>query len=203
MRTFDRRGFLRLGAAGAGAALGAGALAIPARAALPAPAPAGEDIGFVHMAAVGERISLEFWRAAADSSELTVKERRRAGQVRDEKAKQVAKLDEVLGEDALGDDSFTITLPARELATRASLGRFGEQLERVLVGVYLNGVNNGEDSATRLLIGRLLAYDVQQLAWLRALRGAPNYTRVPGPLSVEHAGEKLDRFLSTPGVEPS
>ncbi|ADB48939.1 ferritin-like domain-containing protein [Conexibacter woesei] len=203
MRTFDRSGFLRLSAAGAGAMLGAGALALPARAALPAPEPKGEDLGFLQLGAIGERVSLELYRAAAAAPALTVAERRRAAQIRAEKVKQVAKLDAALGEDALGDDSFTITLPARELASRASIGRFGERLEALLVGVYLNGVQNGEDRSTRLLLGRLLAYDVQQLAWLRALRGAPNFTRVPSPLSVELAGEQLDRFLSTPGVEPS
>lgn len=203
MRTFDRRGFLRLGAAGAGAVLGAGALALPARAALPAPEPKGEDLGFIQLGAVGERVSLDFYRAAARAPALTVAARRRARQIRAAKARQVAKLDEVLGEDAIGGDSFTITLPARELATRESIGRFGERLEALLVGVYLNGVQNGEDRSTRLLLGRLLAYDVQQLAWLRALRGAPNFTRVPGPLSVELAGEQLDRYLSMPGIAPS
>lgn len=203
MRTFDRRGFLRLGAAGAGAALAGGAPAAPARAALPTPTPQGEDLGFIHVAAVGERVSLDFYRAAARAPALTVEERRRIAQIRAEKVKQVAKLDAALGEDALGDDSFAIALPSRELAARESIGRFGERLETVLVGVCLNGVQNAEDRSTRLLLGRLLAYDVQQLAWLRALRGAPNFTRVPSPLSVELAGSELDRFLVTPGVEPS
>lgn len=203
MRAIDRGQFLRLGVLGASAALGGGALAGSAGAALPAPTPVGDDVGFIQLGAVGERVSLEFYRAARHASVLTGPERKRMGLARATKARQFAALNAALGEDALGEGDFTVALPPEALATRRQLAILGRELEGLLVGVYLNGVQNGEDRSTRLLLGRLLAYDVQQLAWLRALRGAVDQTEVPAPLSVELAGAQLDRFLSTPGIAPS
>jgi hypothetical protein len=65
------------------------------------------------------------------------------------------------------------------------------------VGVYLNGAAFARDSATRLLLGRLLAYDAQQLAWMRNLAGVAA-SGLPDPLSVEQAGTQLDRLITTP-----
>ena len=79
----------------------------------------------------------------------------------------------------------------------------GRELEGLLVALYLNGVQNAEDRSTRLLLGRLLAYDVQQLAWWRGLRGGADQTEVPAPRSVEDVGEQLDRYLLTTGAAPS
>ena len=200
MHTVDRGQFLRLGA---GAALGGALLAAPAGAALPQPTPVGDDLGFVQLGAVGERISLEYYRVARHAVVLTGPERRRAGLARDAKAKQFAALNAALGDDALADGDLAIALPARAFQSRERLVALGRELEGALVGAYLNGVQNAEDRSTRLLLGRLLAYDVQQLAWLRALGGNANDTEVPAPLSVERAGAQLDRFLTTPGVAPS
>lgn len=202
MRTIDRGQFLRLGAVGAGAALLAPVAS--AGAALPSPAPQGDDVGFIQLGAVGERISLEVHRELSRSKLLTRDERRRARTGRDATAKGLAQLNRALGDDdAIEPDTFTIGLPPRELRARGTLVRLGERIEAVLVGLYLNGVQNAEDPATRLLLGRLLALDVQEFAWLRSLRGATDYLQVPGPLSVERAGDALDRFLAIPGVEPS
>jgi hypothetical protein len=196
MATVDRKQFLRLGALGAaGAALGS---ASPARAAFPTPTPVGDDVGFVQLGAVGERISLEYYRTARHATVLAGPERRRVALARDTKARQFAALNAALGEDALTEDDFAIAFPAKDLSTHKRLVTLGRDLEAVLVALYLNGVHNAQDRSTRLLLGRLLAYDVQQLAWLRGLHGQPDMTEVPAPLSVELAGAQLDRFLSTP-----
>jgi hypothetical protein len=76
---------------------------------------------------------------------------------------------------------------------------FGAVAERasLLVGVYLNGAAFARDSATRLLLGRLLAYDAQQLAWMRNLAGVAA-GGLPNPVAVEQAGAQLDRLITTP-----
>ncbi len=56
------------------------------------------------------------------------------------------------------------------------------------MGTYLNGAAFAHDAATRLLLGRLLAYDAQLLAWMRGLSGAPAATGLPNPLSLEAGG---------------
>lgn len=203
MQAIDRGQFLRLGVLGAGAALGGGTLAAKARAALPPATPVADDVGFVHLGALGERVSLELYRAVRHASELTGPERRRVGLARVHKGKQYALLNAALGEDAILADDFEIALPQDALATRKGIAVLGRELEGLLVGLYLNGVQNADDRSTRLLLGRLLAYDVQQLGWWRALRGGADHTEVPSPRSVEHVGEQLDRYLLTPGVAPS
>jgi hypothetical protein len=53
------------------------------------------------------------------------------------------------------------------------------------------------------MLGRLLAYDAQQLAWLRGLGGAPAATGLPVPLSLEQAGTTLDTLVTTPNFPVS
>ncbi len=202
MQAIDRGRFLRLGAIGASTLIGGGALASKAAAALPQATPVADDVGFVQLGAVGERITLELYRAARHAAVLPAPERRRAGLARAAKAKQVALLDDALGDDAIRRDDFEVALPGDALATRTGIAVLGRELEGLLVGLYLNGVQNAEDRSTRLLLGRLLAYDVQQLAWWRTLRGGADQTEVPAPQGVEQVGAQLDRYLLTPGVAP-
>jgi hypothetical protein len=68
----------------------------------------------------------------------------------------------------------------------------------LLVGVYLTGAAFARDSATRPLLGRLLAYDAQQLAWLRGITGGLAAGGLPAPATLETAGAALDRLLTTP-----
>ena len=62
--------------------------------------------------------------------------------------------------------------PRNAFTTPARAVRLGERIEALLVGVYLNGAAFSRDSATRLLLARLLTYDAQQLAWMRGLSDA-------------------------------
>jgi hypothetical protein len=55
-----------------------------------------------------------------------------------------------------------------------------------------------EDPATRLFLGRLLAYDAEQLAWLRGASGRASPAGLFSPIDLEAAAAELDAFLSTP-----
>jgi hypothetical protein len=66
------------------------------------------------------------------------------------------------------------------------------------VGVYLTGAAFAADAATRLLLGRLLAFDAQQLAWIRGLTGGLPAAGLTVPQTVERAGAALDRLVTTP-----
>lgn len=199
MKAIDRAQFLRLGALGAGAGLVLGPTGIASAATF---APEGDDLATVHLGAVAELVSIELFRELRRSPELPGPLRARAAEVRDEKIRQLEVLNGILGEDAVSADDFVVALPQRELSTRQRLAALGVRIERVLVGSLLNGVPNVADRPTRQLVARLLAYEAQQLAWLRELRGAANPTRPPSPLTIEQAGAVLDRYLSIPGVEP-
>lgn len=197
----DRAQFLRLGAVGAGAGLAFGPVAAVV-AQTPAPEEESDDLGIVHFSAVAELVSIDFFRAVRRSPELAGPVRRRAGAVRDEKIRQLHALNGLLGDDKILADDFAVTIPKRDLASRPRIAALGVRIERILVGALLDGIPHVEDRRVGRLVARLLAYESQQLAWMRELRGAANPTRPPAPMSLERAGTELDRFLSIPGVEP-
>lgn len=198
MTSIDRGEFIRLGVLGAGAGL----LAVPATAGATAPTPQGDDLGFVQFAAVGELVSLEFARAARRAPAISGGVQRRIALTRNTKLKQFWNLNGILGTDAVSPTDYEIVLRERDFATEQRIAALGERIETLLVGTCLSAVHNTEDRATRLLMGQLLAYEAQQLAWMRELRGVTNPARLPAPLSLEQAGPSLDRFLAIPGVAP-
>lgn len=199
----DRRSLLRLGAVGAGAAVSGGLLADIARGAPVTPAPSDEDFSFVQLGVVGELVSIEFYRAAASQDVLSKSERNRLTRMVTAKTKLWDRLNEVLGDDAVTDEDFAVDLPTGQLRKKFKLARLGERLERLMVGSYLSASRLTEDPGTRVLFAQMLAFDMQNFAWFRGLRGAPNDLRIPKPMSVEYVGTQIDRYLSTPGVAPA
>jgi hypothetical protein len=189
---------LRLGVAGAASAAAAGVFAAPAAAELPPPAPQGDDVAYLSFGVVGELTSLAWYRRAARVSGFGAGERRRLGAAATAKRAHVARINAALGPDAVAPGDFAARFPAAALASRARALALGRELEDLLVGVYLNGAAFARDSATRLLLGRLLTYDAQQLAWIRGLAGGPAAAGLPSPATLEQAGAALDRLLTTP-----
>src|SRR3954447_20119327 len=161
-RPLNRAQFLRLGVA---AATGAGVLAAPAAAALPVPAPQGDDVGYLSFGAVAELTSLAWYRNALRVRGFSAGERRRLTAAATAQPSHVGRINAALGADALAPGDFAANFPASSLASRDRAIALGRELEDLLVGVYLNGGAFARDSATRLLIARLLTYDAQQLAW--------------------------------------
>jgi hypothetical protein len=180
--TLTRAALLRTGAvAGVASLLPAGV----ARAGLPAPAPAGDDVGFLQFAALGERVSLTYYRRAGATAPAK------------QKADHVAKLTAALGADAPAADDFAIVLPKKAFATPTGTTRLGVRIETLLVRTLVGALASTQDGSTRLLLARLLANDAQHLASLRAAAGLPAVQGLPVPLGLESAGTELDMLLST------
>ena len=198
MAEIDRAQFLRLGVAGVVGTVGAGLLAGPAAAALPTPKPQGDDVGFLSFGIVAELASRAWYQQAPRARGFTAGERRRQAQGHAAKADHIKRLNAVLGADAIQAGDFAATFPDGAFATKARAVGLGERIESLLVGTYLNGAAFAHDAATRLLLGRLLAYDAQMLAWMRGLAGAPAASGLANPLSLEQAGATLDRLITTP-----
>jgi Ferritin-like domain len=199
VREMNRAQFLRLGVAGAAAAAGAGVLAAPAAAALPVPAPQGDDVGYLSFGAVGELTSLAWYRRALRVRGFSAGERRRLTAAETAKRAHIARINTALGADAPQPGDFAANFPASSVASRDRALAVGRELEDLLVGVYLNGAAFARDPATRLFVGRLLTYDAQQLAWMRGLAGGLPGAGLPSPATLEQAGARLDRLVTTPG----
>jgi len=196
----DRGEFLRLGAGGLVAVTAAGALVAPAAAQLPALTPQEDDIAFLSFASLAERTSRDFYRAAVKqkATGLSPAERRHLDRVASAKRAHILRLDAALGADAPAMGDFVTVLPKDAVKTRARILALGQQLETLLVRVYLNGVGFAVDPATRLLLGRFLAYDAEQIAWLRSAAGHASPAGLFSPIDLEPAADQLDAFLSTP-----
>jgi Ferritin-like domain len=193
----SRGAFLRLGASAlAGSAVTAGtAIGAPTP-----PAPQGDDLGFLAFGAVGERASLTFYRTALKTPGLfNAAERRSLDAARVAKRTHIAKINAVLGEDAVSSGDFAFELPKSSFTTRARAVELGTSLEELLVGVYLNGAGYAADPGTRLLVARLLTVDGQLLATLRMMAGGAPAPGLPNPMSTEQAGDALDKLLTVPG----
>ena len=203
MREIDRGQFLRLGVAGVVGTVGAGLPAGPAAAALPTPKPQGDDVGYLSFGVVAELASRAWYEQALDAKGFSAGERRRLTRGHAAKADHIKRLNAVLGGDAIQAGDFEATLPATSFATKARALALGERIEELLVGTYLNGAAFARDSATRLMLARMLTYDAQQLAWMRGLGGAPAASGLPIPLSLEQAGATLDRLVTTPNFPAS
>jgi hypothetical protein len=198
LTSIDRAQFLRMGAVGLGAGLFAGPAGVAS-----AQAPQGDDLGYLFFGAIGEHVSGEFYSRARRARPVSGDLQRRLAQVRTAKRRQFNAFNLILGEnDAVLRDDFRVVFPEGTFASTRSIGRIGARIEALLVGVYMSAVRDVVDPGTRLVLGQALAYDAQQRAWMRELRGADTPTRMPRPLTLEQAGPTLDEFLAIPGVEP-
>jgi Ferritin-like domain len=194
----NRGQFLRLGVAGAVGTVGAGLLAGPAAAALPVPTPQGDDVGFLSFAAVAEQASRAWYGRALRVGGFSAGDRRRLQTALTAKGQHLTRINAALGADAIQPGDFEARFPAGAFATTDRAIGLGRRIEEVLVATYLNGTSFARDSGTRLLLGRLLTYDAQMLAWMRGLTGAAPAGGLPNPLSLEQAGRQLDLIITTP-----
>jgi hypothetical protein len=198
----DRAQFLRLGAVGALGAAGAGLLgAGPASAALPAPAPQGDDEGFLSFAVVAEQASQRWYQQTLRVAGWRAPVRKRMSEAIKAKGAHIRRINDVLRDGAVQPSDFAASFPRESFATRARALDLGRSLEGLLVATYLYGTSYAVDSSTRLLLGRLLAYDASLLAWLRTLGGLSATSGLPVPVDLEAAGAQLDRYLTTPSFE--
>jgi ferritin-like protein len=192
----NRARFLRLGTAGV---LGAGLVAPrAASAALPAPTPQGDDIGFLSFAVVAEMASARGYQNALRVKGWPAGVRRTVSAVVKAKGAHIRRINDVLRDGAVQPSDFGAAFPKGAFDTQPRALALLGNLEGLLVSTYLFGVSYAADSSTRLLLGRLLAYDAEVLAWLRTAAGEPAAQGLHVPLDLETAGAQLDRYLTTP-----
>jgi hypothetical protein len=196
----SRGQFLRLGATGVAAAAGSALGASAAFAAAPPATPQGDDEGFLAFGVVAERTALAFYKKALTTPKLfSAADRRRLTQARAAKRDHVNRINAVLGADAVGAKDYAVDFPKSAFTTRDKAVALGIELEKLLVGVYVNGAGYTADPGTRLLIARMLTVDGQLLASLRAMIGKEMADGLPIPLSTDQAGDALDKLITVPG----
>lgn len=200
MIELDRGGFLRLGAGGLLLAAAGGLSPVPAGAQVPLPRPQDDDVSYLSFAAVAERASRDFYRAAyrRRGAGFSPSERHHLERVATTKRAHIVRIDAALGADAPLTADFVTVLPKNAVAKKTRALALGRQLETLLVRVYLQGIGYASDSATRLFLGRLMGYDAQALCWLELRAGMAAPTGLASPIDLEPAADALDRFLSTP-----
>lgn len=175
------------------------ALAVSGTGAVPAQAaevqePA-DDIGFLYAAAVGERVVREAYRLGA--RHVRPSERAAFREARSTKSASIRALSRALGEDAPTNADLKIVIPAKRLADRASVLELIRELETSLVGLGRAGLADATDLTVRRSMAGLVLTDAQLLTRVRGFQRR-DPIRVPGRVSVERIGTKLDGFLVAP-----
>ncbi|HEY1539342.1 MAG TPA: ferritin-like domain-containing protein [Solirubrobacteraceae bacterium] len=200
MIELDRGEFLRLGAGGLIVAAAGGLVPATAGAQVPVPTPKDDDISFLTFATTAERASRDIYRAAYKQAGagFTASERRHLNKVASAKRAHIMRIDAALGADAPLTSDFQTVLPKGAVRTKAKALALAARLETLLVRVYLNGIGYAEDGATRLFMGRLMAYDTESLAWLNLKADKQVPSGLLSPIDLEPAGDALDAYLSTP-----
>ncbi len=182
------------------AAVASGLVPAGAAASLPTPRPQEDDVAFLSFATTAERASRDFYRTAyrQKGAGFSGLERRQLNRVASAKRAHILRLDAALGADAPLTEDFATVFPDNAFKTKARALALGLELETLLVRLYLNGATFAADPATRLFLGRLLAFDAQAVTWLRAGLGKPSPAGLASPIDLEPAADALDAFLSTP-----
>jgi hypothetical protein len=191
-----RKDFLRLAAVGIGTAA-AGSLAAPRIARAVSPTPTGDDFAYVQFGVVAGLVIRDFYhRALSADGGWTHGERRRLKIARDSEKRQLLRLNALLGEDAIQSDDYEIVFPDGAFASRARILAQGKRLEKMVVGVFIDGVTNSTDPGTRELLGRLIAADSRHLAGLDELgQGTAASSGLPPAVLLEIASPELDKYL--------
>ena len=196
----NRGQFLRLGVAGVVGTVGAGLLAGPACRGAAGARAAGRRR---RLPVVRRRRRADEPRVVpqrARSSGFSAGERRRLQQAATAKSDHIARINAALGADAIQRRRLRRELPGRRVRHARPRARAGPTRSRRCSSASTSTARpSPATAATRLLLGRLLAYDAQQLAWLRgADRRRSAGAGLPNPLSLEQAGTTLDRLVTTP-----
>jgi hypothetical protein len=191
-----RKDFLRIAAVGLGTAA-AGSLAAPRLARAVAPKPGGDDLGYVQFGVVAELVCEAFYhRALKEGHGWSQGERRRLKIAHDGKTRQLRRLNALLGEDGIDRGDYEVIFPKGTFDSRERILAQGEKLEKMMVGVYIDGVTNTVDPGTRELLGRLLAADARHLAGLEELGGGTAVASgLPAITFLENASPELDKYL--------
>jgi hypothetical protein len=161
-----------------------------------APAPIGDDIGFHTFGAVAEGVLAAFYTSALKvGGAWSAGEKKLLRQAHGQQRANVDRINAALGpSDAIPLEDFARTV---RVGSRAEALKTGRELERLVGGVYLNGVAYSEDAGTRLLLGRVLAVANRHNTLLTRYAGLP-LGGLPAPIDLDAAGEKLDSYIKDP-----
>jgi hypothetical protein len=193
--TLTRAGLLKLAAAGAA---GSALLGVPAAVAAPRgrPAPRGEDVGYLQWGAAAELLSTTFYTRALEARGVTADDRARFAEARAADRRHLAELAGVLGTTAPERADYRYAFPRGTFASRDAVLAFAAEMEDRIVRVYLDGVAETQDPATRLMLGRMLVSDTQHLAAARRLAGRRSADiGIRAPHGLQAGGTWLDRHV--------
>ena len=146
MRTHvQRRDFFKLGAAGLTGAGAASLIAAPAR----GPSrrnPPRTTSATCSSGSTAELVCEAFYRRAIAEGDWTRGERRRLALARDGDTRHLRTLNGVLApQGPVMRTDFEIRFPAGTFSSRERILAQGEKLEKLVVGVYIDGVTNAAD----------------------------------------------------------
>ena len=136
------------------------------------PKPAEDDFGYVQFGVTAELVCAAFYRRALAAGDWTRGERRRLALAHEGDTRHLRTLNVALApQGPVQRSDFEIRFPAKTFSSRERILAQGQRLEKLTVGVYIDGVTNAADPGTRWLLARVLTADARHLAGLAELAG--------------------------------
>ena len=195
-----RAGLLRRGALGGGVLLasasGLGALAPAALADAP---PAG-DLAYLRLLIAAELLAVDFYGQAVAHGDLKQQYAARASRISADEAEHYALLAALMtaaGQTPATSADIDFSYPGKTFSGTASVLRFAQTLETVLVGAYIDAVTNVETPAYRQTMAQILATEARHESAIAGLQGKPLVGSVPAaPLTMDVVSSFLGKYES-------
>jgi len=191
----SRSKFLLGGGALLASASGLGALA---PAALADGVPAG-DLAYLRLLIASELLAVDFYGQAFEHGDLRRPYSAVARRIRADESEHytlLAALMTAAGQTPATAGDIDFSYPAATFASRRSVLSFAKQLERMLVGSYIDALEHVQTPAYRATMARILANESQHHSAIAALFGEPVIGRPATPVRMDAMSNFLDHYES-------
>ncbi len=162
--------------------------------------PPDGDLAYLRLLVAAELLGVDFQGRAVASGTLRRPASALARQIRAEEHQHYMLLAALLtaaGQTPATAGDIDFSYPARTFASRRSILGFAKELERVLVGAYIDALENVQTPGYRETMARILANEAQHHGALAALEGEPVIEKpFPSPLRMPALSNFLDNYES-------
>jgi rubrerythrin len=158
------------------------------------------DLAYVRLLVASELLAIDFYTRAIASNQVSGRALKNMKHALANEKAHYQSLSTVLAESLQGAataDDINFTYPRGAYATAASIGKLGLEIEKIVLGAYLGGVEGLQTNALKRAFAQIAANEAQHLSvlsdeWL----GRPIGKAFAASLTIDQASDALDAYES-------
>ena len=93
-----------------------------------------------------------------------------------------------------GDIDFAY--PRNTFKSEGSIAKVGLELETIMLGAYLGGVDGMQTAALKPVVARIAASEAQHVAYLSTIKGLSSFQAFPNPMTIQQVSNALDAYTA-------